>query len=47
MFQDMSGGGGPGGPGGGNTLSTANLDLDARPIDMVDSFKGLLTVRAA
>lgn len=25
-------------------LTTANLDLDARPIDLVDSFKGLITV---
>ncbi len=25
-------------------LATANLDLDARPIDLVDSFKGLITV---
>ncbi len=25
-------------------LTTANLDLDARPIDLIDSFKGLLTV---
>jgi len=25
-------------------LTTANLDLDGRPIDLIDSFKGLLTV---
>ena len=25
-------------------LDVANLDLDARPIDLIDSFKGLLTV---
>jgi uncharacterized protein (DUF2384 family) len=25
-------------------LDAANLDLDARPIDLIDSFKGLLTV---
>lgn len=25
-------------------LATANLDLDARPIDLIDSFKGLMTV---
>ena len=25
-------------------LTTANLDLDARPIDLVNSFKGLITV---
>ena len=25
-------------------LSTANLDLNARPIDLVDSFKGLIAV---
>ncbi len=25
-------------------LATPNLDLDARPIDMIDSFKGLMTV---
>ena len=25
-------------------LATSNLDLDARPLDMIDSFKGLITV---
>jgi uncharacterized protein (DUF2384 family) len=25
-------------------LATRNLDLDARPIDLIDSFKGLITV---
>ena len=25
-------------------LETRNLDLDARPLDLIDSFKGLLTV---
>ena len=25
-------------------LATPNLDLDARPIDLIDSFKGLMTV---
>lgn len=25
-------------------LATPNLDLEARPIDMIDSFKGLMTV---
>lgn len=25
-------------------LATANLDLEARPIDLVDSFRGLITV---
>lgn len=25
-------------------LATSNLDLDARPIDLIDSFKGLITV---
>lgn len=25
-------------------LATANLDLEARPIDLIDSFKGLMTV---
>lgn len=25
-------------------LTTPNLDLDARPVDLIDSFKGLMTV---
>lgn len=25
-------------------LATANLDLEARPLDLIDSFKGLITV---
>jgi uncharacterized protein (DUF2384 family) len=25
-------------------LETPNLDLDARPLDLIDSFKGLITV---
>jgi len=25
-------------------LQTHNIDLDARPLDLIDSFKGLLTV---
>lgn len=25
-------------------LATSNLDLDARPLDLIDSFKGLITV---
>lgn len=25
-------------------LATANLDLEARPLDMIDSFRGLITV---